>query len=113
MRNTLERAYRSQSELADAILDNEGGVLRELLEGDPEPLIAAVLASTDADDLIDRIRAAQQAVADNQAAYLWDTQAHIYRASASELREMDGYSLDVLFAEPMAAFNALTFRAAA
>ena len=64
--------------------------------------------------MADAVVDAQLAIAEKHAAYLWDTQPHIYRASASELREMDGYTMDVLFAEPMAAFNALTiFRTAA
>lgn len=85
----LDRPHRSVAALAEAITENDGDELRNLLLDDPEALASAILGATDyferncnIDKLIDRLAA-------KRAAQLWVEQPHIYVASASERKEME------------------------
>lgn len=90
MIDTLERPYRNVAELAEAIRQNEGGVMRTLHEEEGgASLITAVLAATNSDELSAYVHRVESKMAHQHASILWATQPHIYQASKSELREME------------------------
>ena len=85
----LDRPHISVAALAEAITENDGDELRNLLLDDPEALVSAILGATDyferncaIDKLIDRL-------ATKRAAQLWAEQPHMYVASANEIKEME------------------------
>ena len=87
MRITLEGAYANVFELRDAILSNEKGYLRRMLEDDPSQLITASLKSCDTVEIGGLVEDCIWALAMAEALRLWDEEPHLYRASEAELKE--------------------------
>lgn len=76
--------YESPCDLANAIFDNEGGTLRQMLEDDPEPLITAALSATDDADIGLAINKLFRQLATSRAVELWNMDNSDYRATDAE-----------------------------
>lgn len=79
-------AYDSKEALQNGIRENKA-YCAEMLGDYAYELVDIVLNTHGAEALVDEVRAWEDGHIKRHAEYLWTTQPHNYRASASELRD--------------------------